>query len=73
MHAQSVFKIRHLIILFVLFISSELYAQNTVSIGTDELKSSAVLYLKGNGSQAFIIPIVDAVNQVSNPEAGMVV
>ncbi|MEQ9169345.1 MAG: hypothetical protein RLO12_24030, partial [Fulvivirga sp.] len=73
MHAQSVFKIRHLIILFVLFISSELYAQNTVSIGTDELKSSAILYLKGNGSQAFIIPIVDAVNQVSNPEAGMVV
>ncbi|MTI39096.1 beta strand repeat-containing protein [Fulvivirga lutimaris] len=73
MHAQSVFKLRSLIILFVLFISSELYAQNTVSIGSDELKSNAVLYLKGNGSQAFIIPIVDAVSQVGSPEAGMVV
>jgi hypothetical protein len=61
------------IILIVFLFPLVLKAQNTVSIGTEELKSSAVLYLKGNGSQAFIIPIVDAVAQVSNPEAGMVV
>ncbi|MEQ8242869.1 hypothetical protein, partial [Fulvivirga sp.] len=73
MRITSGLKIKYLLLLFFSFSTTYLIAQNTVSIGTDELKSSAVLYLKGNGSQAFIIPIVDAVNQVSNPEAGMVV
>ncbi|MEQ8926885.1 MAG: hypothetical protein RLO81_13785, partial [Fulvivirga sp.] len=63
------------IIAFVasLFFSGILQAQNTVSIGTDELKNNAVLWLNGDGSQGLLLPSVANVTDVSNPDAGMVV
>ncbi|MTI39093.1 hypothetical protein, partial [Fulvivirga lutimaris] len=73
MFNRSLLRLGLFLALVLSSISSELRAQNTVSIGTKDLKSSAVLYLKGDGSQALILPIVDAVSQVPNPEAGMVV
>ncbi|HEY8933850.1 MAG TPA: tail fiber domain-containing protein [Cyclobacteriaceae bacterium] len=47
-------------------------AQQTLSIGDSQLKSNAVLYLKGNGSQGLILPIVSNVTG-SFGEAGMIV
>lgn len=36
---------------------TQVYGQQSVSIGTTETKPNAVLYLKGNGSQGLIIPV----------------
>ena len=47
-------------------------AQQTLSIGDSQLKNNAVLYLKGNGSQGLILPIVTSVAG-SFGEAGMIV
>lgn len=50
-------------------------AQQTVTIGDITTKNSAVLYLKGNGSQGLIIPIVTNRTNITSPgaEKGMVV
>jgi hypothetical protein len=47
-------------------------AQQTLSIGDSQLKNNAVLYLKGNGSQGLILPIVTSITG-SFGEAGMIV
>jgi hypothetical protein len=47
------------------------YSQQTVAIGDSNPKTNAILYLKGNGSQGLIIPIVTALGTFG--EAGMVV
>ncbi|QSE97877.1 tail fiber protein [Fulvivirga lutea] len=64
------------IIAFVasLLFSGILQAQNTVSIGTDQLKSNAVLWLfSSGGNQGLLLPSVANVTDISNPDAGMVV
>src|SRR6187551_2445537 len=48
-------------------------AQSSVAIGDSNPKASAVLYLKGNGSQGLIIPIVANTTAIATPEAGMIV
>ncbi len=59
--------------LSALLICGVLQAQNSVSIGTDQINQNAVLWLNGNGSQGFILPIVSNTNAITTPEAGMVV
>lgn len=59
------------LILFCL-VTFILSAQQTVSIGTTSTKSTAILWLNGNGSQAMIIPIGNKDN-VSPAEKGMVI
>jgi hypothetical protein len=49
-----------------------LFAQQTVSIGTTNTKSTAVLWLNGNGSQALIIPIGNK-DSVTPAEKGMII
>ena len=56
-----------------LFFSGVLNAQNSVSIGTDQINANAVLWLQGNGSQGFILPVVSGTGSISGPESGMVV
>jgi hypothetical protein len=53
-------------------ITCPLFAQQTVSIGTTSTKSTAVLWLNGNGSQALIIPIGNK-DSVTPAEKGMVI
>ena len=59
--------------LLVLLISLEAKAQNEVAIGSATTKSNAILWLKGNGSQGLILPIVTNRTAVSNPDNGMIV
>jgi hypothetical protein len=51
--------------------TSEVFSQQTVAIGDSSPKTNAILYLKGNGSQGLIIPIVTSLGSFG--EAGMVV
>lgn len=65
---------RLLLSLFFIFLLSILNAQaqpQTVSIGTTETNVNAVLWLKGNGSQAFIIPVGKKTSVT--PEEGMLI
>ncbi len=48
------------------------YAQQSVSIGTDQINSNAVLWLQGNGSQGLILPVVTNRTNVTAAK-GMVV
>src|SRR6478609_5712385 len=48
-------------------------AQSSVAIGDSNPKANAVLYLKGNGSQGLIIPIVANTSSIASPESGMIV
>ncbi len=48
------------------------YAQQSVSIGTDQINSNAVLWLQGNGSQGLILPVVTNRTNVTASK-GMVV
>src|SRR5687767_10367722 len=60
-------------LLFSLFLSFSLLslkAQQTVSIGDIQTKTNAVLYLKGNGSQGLIIPIINSTGTFG--EKGMI-
>jgi hypothetical protein len=50
---------------------SAVFSQQTVAIGDANPKTNAILYLKGNGNQGLIIPIVSALGNFG--EAGMVV
>jgi hypothetical protein len=58
------------VILFFCVISSA-FSQQTVAIGDSNPKANAILYLKGNGNQGLIIPIVSSLGSFG--EAGMVV
>jgi hypothetical protein len=63
------------VILIILFLNLTLLtatvAQQSVAIGDTNTKSNAVLYLKGNGNQGLIIPIVATLGTFG--EAGMIV
>jgi hypothetical protein len=57
--------------LFIL-INSTSFAQQSVSIGDTQIKSNAVLYLKGSGTQGLIIPVTSDHNSVTKT-IGMIV
>src|SRR5688572_18061226 len=57
--------------IFLCFGFSTGYSQQTVAIGDSNPKANAILYLKGNGNQGLIIPIVSTLGNFG--EAGMVV
>jgi hypothetical protein len=62
----------HFCLLFLFFINfGAAQAQQSVSIGATEIKTNAVLYLKGTGNQGLIIPIVTS--NGSFGESGMMV
>ncbi len=46
---------------------------NSVSIGSETIKPSAVLWLNGDGSQGLILPVVTNVTGIATPESGMIV
>lgn len=52
-------------------LSMHIVAQQSMSIGDTQTKANAVLYLKGNGTQGLIIPVVTAVGAFG--ESGMMV
>lgn len=58
-------------LLFLAGATSISLAQQSVSIGDTQTKSNAVLYLKGNGSQGLIIPIVTSLGNFH--DKGMIV
>jgi hypothetical protein len=64
-----------LYVLFIAFYSHlQVFAQQSVSIGTTNTNPSAVLWLNSPGqNQALIIPVVSNVSAVASPVAGMVV
>src|SRR5690349_3226007 len=49
-----------------------LHAQQSVSIGDTQIKTNAVLYLKGTGTQGLIIPVAPDHNSVTK-SPGMIV
>lgn len=53
--------------------SSSSYAQQSVTIGGTDLKDNAILWLNGSGSQGLLLPTVSTTNDVSGPDAGLVV
>ena len=58
-------------ILFLAGVTCISYAQQSVTIGDTQTKNNAVLYLKGNGSQGLIVPIVTTLGSFG--EDGMIV
>ncbi|HEY3402566.1 MAG TPA: tail fiber domain-containing protein [Ohtaekwangia sp.] len=58
-------------LLFLTGVTSISLAQQSVTIGDTQTKSNAVLYLKGNGSQGLIVPIVSSLGNFG--EDGMIV
>jgi hypothetical protein len=60
-------------IIFILnfLIITSSYSQQTMAIGDSNPKDNAILYLKGNGTQGLIIPIVSSLGNFG--ESGMVV
>jgi hypothetical protein len=64
---------KRLLCVFLLLLPLCIYAQQpqTVSIGTPDTKSSAILWLKGNGQQGLIIPIITSIGS-NFGEAGMI-
>ncbi|MEM6526003.1 MAG: hypothetical protein AAF693_19560, partial [Bacteroidota bacterium] len=49
-------------------------AQQSVTIGGEQLKDNAILWLNGNGSQGFLLPTVSSTSDVSgSPDAGLLV
>ncbi len=58
-------------LLFLTGATSISFAQQSVAIGDTKTKSNAVLYLKGNGSQGLIVPIVSSLGSFG--EDGMIV
>ena len=69
---SSLFQGLSLYFLFLL-VSFTATAQNEVAIGSSTTKSNAILWLKGNGNQGLILPIVTSKSAVSSPDIGMVV
>jgi hypothetical protein len=63
---------RSLFLSALFLISLQVLGQQSVSIGTTEIKSNAVLYLLGTGSQGLIIPVTANPSGIT-PAAGMVV
>ena len=64
--------LRGLCFVVVFLISLTGFGQQSVSIGTTEIKSNAVLFLLGSGSQGLIIPVTTNPSGIA-PTAGMVV
>ncbi len=60
-------------ILFFSFISSSYAQNNSVAIGSEDVKENAVLWLNGNGNQGLLLPAVAAVGDIISPDAGMIV
>jgi trimeric autotransporter adhesin len=56
----------------VLSFADHVWAQSSVSIGTANTNASAVLWLEGNGSQGFIIPMGSRAS-VATPKKGMLI
>ncbi len=57
------------------FMSNSLWAQQTVTIGSQNTNTNAILYLVGNGQQGLIIPVVDQPNNIPRAQEneGMIV
>lgn len=69
-------KIRHFILLMAFLWSATVLAQKSVTIGSEQLNSKAVLTLVApNGDQGFILPVVDSKENINPTEAenGMLV
>lgn len=61
------------IVLLLVAFSTTTYGQNSVAIGSPTVKDNAVLWLNGNGSQGLLLPSTPNVNNITAPDAGMIV
>ncbi len=65
---------RLLLSLCLLVVLIKAQAQESVSIGTDQTKAAAILWLNGNGSQGLLLPIANTATFTPSPaEAGLIV
>ena len=65
---------RLFIIATILALSWAASAQNnSVAIGSTDVKDNAVLWLNGDGGQGLLLPAVAAVGDIASPDAGMIV
>ena len=56
-----------------LLVYQPLLGQQSVTIGSEQLKDNAILWLNGNGNQGLLLPTVSSTNAISNPDEGLIV
>jgi microcystin-dependent protein len=59
--------------LLLTFFSSSYAQNNSVAIGSEDVKENAVLWLNGKGNQGLLLPNVTSLANIVSPDAGMVV